>query len=63
MEETVPFSCDRCGKTMATEGGFTIHLAGHVAEVGSSQAEFDRRAAAEVEVAKARPTKTKLVKV
>src|SRR5581483_6422356 len=63
MEETVPFSCDRCGKTMATEGGFTIHLAGHVAEVGSSQAEVDLRAAAEVEAAKARPTKAKPVKV
>jgi HD-GYP domain-containing protein (c-di-GMP phosphodiesterase class II) len=63
MEETVPFSCDRCGKTMATEGGFTVHLAGHVAEVGSSQAEFDRRAALEVDATKARPTKTKPVKV
>ena len=32
---------------MATEGGYTIHLSGHVAEVGRSQAEFDRRAAAQ----------------
>jgi len=44
MQELVPFCCDRCGKTMATEGGFTVHLATHVAEVGASQHAFDRQA-------------------
>src|SRR2546423_1003110 len=45
MKVLVPFSCERCGKTMATEGGFTLHLASHVAEVGVSQEAYDRRAA------------------
>ncbi|MBV8960634.1 MAG: HD domain-containing protein [Actinobacteria bacterium] len=40
----MPFCCDRCGKTLATEGGYTIHLASHVAESGASQEAFDRHA-------------------